>query len=405
MPQPQVGAHIVLNDGEGADIRPWTVTHTDRGSRYVQYADEARAAAAFHGESAAGNFVGPSNYHDAVVPAASPGLDAPVDPPVAGPPPDFSPPTDPDATGSVERFLEAALAQEGDDYVFNAHTDPNDPDPDAFDCSELVEWAAAQTGVKMGEASFYQYLELKNANHLMSVEDAMNTPGALLFSFSTEPVPGGGRPEKAHVAISLGDGRTIEAMGTNYGVRQADAEGRFNYAGLIPGMDYSEYVDVDALLNPTEPAFSPMPDPNAHLDAAALNEGGVDTDVDMLPDHFEVKYGLDPEEPDSDGDGITDGYELIMIGSRPDIADSDFDQLSDGIELLLGLDPTVADNPDPSAGLMPSEDLLLDSDGDGLSDWGEVLAGTDFRNPDTDGDMVLDGDEFMAGSDALSADA
>jgi len=68
------------------------------------------------------------------------------------------------------------------------------------------------------------------------VEQALKTPGALLFNFSSEPKPGGGRPGQAHVAISLGDGRTIEARGKKYGVGTFDAGDRFKYAAVIPGM-------------------------------------------------------------------------------------------------------------------------------------------------------------------------
>jgi len=41
----------------------------------------------------------------------------------------------------------------------------------------------------------------------------------------------------------------------------------------------------------------------------------------------------------------------------------------------------------------------LDSDGDGLQDWFEILSGTDPNNPDTDGDLLLDGDEISLGLD------
>ena len=159
-------------------------------------------------------------------------------------------------------------------------------------------------------------------------------------------------------------------------------------------------------LPPDPPAPDPpAPDRTGDLAEAAANAGGVDTDHDMLPDHFEIKYGLDPHEADTDGDGITDGYELIVLGTNPDLADSDFDGLSDGLELSLGLDPTVADNPDPDAAWDTPDDMTLDSDGDGITDWGEHLAGTDPHNADTDHDGVLDGDELAAHTDPLTANS
>ena len=271
---------------------------------------------------------------------------------------------------------------------------------------------------------------MEDANAITSVDEALRTPGALLFTFDPPPVRGGGRPPKAHVAVSLGDGRTIEAMGTKYGIKVADANpDRWTNAAIIPEFR-GQRVDMDDVMtwvgrdddaatmlygtpmDPTpyddgappapapEPPPPPAPDPLAE---AAANAGGVDTDADMLPDHFETKYALDPNDPDTDGDGITDGYELIVLGTEADLADSDFDGIGDGLELSYGLDPTKADNPDVDQPLEAPDDLTLDSDGDGISDWGEELAGTDAHNADTDGDGILDGDELVDHSDPLTA--
>jgi cell wall-associated NlpC family hydrolase len=394
---------------QGADIRPWTVTHDDRGSRYAKFADDARAASAAHGEPATGNFDGPANYHDDPVPAGGGGGD-----PFTGPVPDFDGdaggggglPAMPAAQGSVQRFLEAALAQEGDTYVFDAQADDNDPDPDKFDCSELVEWAAEQAGApEVAEASYLQYLQFKEAGTLIPVEQAINTPGAVLFRFPDhEPRPGEGRQDGSHVAISLGDGRTFEAMSPSAGIGFNEAADRgFNYAALIPGLDYAGGVTT---LEPM-PAPAPAPAPPNPLDIAAWNSGSVDTDRDGLPDFFETQYGLNPEVPDTDGDGITDGYELVVIGAKADRADTDFDQMSDGLEIALGYNPLVADNPDPDVQMLIPDELHVDTDGDGLTDWLEELAGTNPENPDTDADGVLDGDQYMFGQkvDPLGAGA
>lgn len=136
----------------------------------------------------------------------------------------------------VRTFLDEALRQAGDPYVWGAHTSPTDADPGAFDCSELVRWAAARAGVQVPDGSWLQYLDLKEKGALVPVEQALRTPGALLFSFSSEPKPGGGRPSEAHVAISLGDGRTIEARGREHGVGVFEAGDRFEYGAVIPGL-------------------------------------------------------------------------------------------------------------------------------------------------------------------------
>ncbi|CAM3910716.1 NlpC/P60 family protein [Kibdelosporangium persicum] len=136
----------------------------------------------------------------------------------------------------VQAFLNAAVAQTGDKYVFGHEVSMGDRNPSTFDCSELVEWAAAQAGVKVPDGSWLQYRDLAKSGTTMSVEQALKTPGALLFSFSSDPMSGG-RPSAAHVAISLGNGKTIEAKGTQYGVGSWEANTkRFQYAGYLPEM-------------------------------------------------------------------------------------------------------------------------------------------------------------------------
>ena len=129
----------------------------------------------------------------------------------------------------------------------------------------------------------------------------------------------------------------------------------------VPATPAGAHVpDAPDVPDPADPAVRPDV-----LAGAAANAGGVDSDGDMLPDHFEIRYGLDPGEADTDGDGITDGYELIVLGTDATLADSDFDGMSDGLELSLGFDPTVADNPDPDAVVEAPDDLSVDTDGDG----------------------------------------
>lgn len=75
----------------------------------------------------------------------------------------------------------------------------------------------------------------------------------------------------------------------------------------------------------------------------------LDSDMDGLTDQEEEELGSDPNNPDSDGDGIIDG-------SDPDLVDKD-------------------------------------SDMDGLTDREEEELGTDPNNPDTDGDGIIDGSD------------
>jgi cell wall-associated NlpC family hydrolase len=140
---------------------------------------------------------------------------------------------------TTQAFLSNALSQQGKPYVYGATAQISDPNPPAFDCSELTKWAAARAGDPIPDGATAQYLYIRDHGDTMSVQQALHTPGALLFHFSHEPKNLGDIPADGHVAISLGDGvHTIEARGHAYGTNVFDnAGGRsFNFAGMIPGM-------------------------------------------------------------------------------------------------------------------------------------------------------------------------
>lgn len=123
-----------------------------------------------------------------------------------------------------------ALTQRGDPYVFGAEAEFSDPNPDRFDCSELVQWAAARLGVVFADGAENQRNTCRNAGTLIPVSRGIHTRGALLFRVDAPPGD--------HVAISLGDGRTIEARGKDFGVNVFDATGRtWTDAGIVPGFD------------------------------------------------------------------------------------------------------------------------------------------------------------------------
>jgi hypothetical protein len=154
------------------------------------------------------------------------------------------------------------MDQVGDQYVFGAEVSETDPNPSVWDCAEFTQWSAYQVGAEIPGSSFEQYLDLKAKGLVIPVEQGMNTPGALLFHFSAEPTPGGGRPSQAHVALSLGDGTTVEAQSSNVGVIVDDnAAGRFEYAALLPNVDYSGASMAAAVAMPAAAtALAPMAD-------------------------------------------------------------------------------------------------------------------------------------------------
>jgi cell wall-associated NlpC family hydrolase len=304
----------------------------------------------------------------------------------------------------LRKFVDDALSQTGDPYVWASEAQVDDDNPDAFDCSELVQWAAGRIGVDMPDGSWLQYLKLKEQGLVIPVEEAANTPGALLFSFSSEPVPGGGRPSSAHVAISLGDGNTIEARGTRYGVGSWEIGDRFDFAAVLPGFaDVTASAGADTAL-----LTAPPPSPTA----------GPDSDMDGVSDPFEMAQGTDPLRADSDIDGLTDGFEF-SLGLNAMMLDTDADGLSDGYEARIGANALSADTDGDGV----TDDLELvsarapfaatgaagaggpDVDGDGLSAALEAALGTDANAIDSDLDGLNDDMEMAAGTNPLDADS
>ncbi|MEM9607066.1 MAG: NlpC/P60 family protein [Actinomycetota bacterium] len=276
-----------------------------------------------------------------------------------------------DERASLARFVQAVSDQYGDRFEYGAEVDLDDPDPDAFDSSELVEWAAHQAGADLPDGSWRQYKHLAGDGHGVSVDEAANTPGALLFWFSDEPFEVEGRPRISHVAVSLGEGVLVEATtGTDRTVRIESLQGRFTHAAVIPEFEGQTLTDDQV---------------NRLLEGQSWQQ--VDHEVMTAVDTTDP---LPPEEPafiDTDGDGLSDAHEEARDGD-PTKFDSDGDGLSDGVETML-------------RAASGEQRQRLDTDGDGLWDEAERRHGTDLTNADTDGDGMLDSLEVLLGTDPL----
>lgn len=77
----------------------------------------------------------------------------------------------------------------------------------------------------------------------------------------------------------------------------------------------------------------------------------LDSDGDGLINSLELAAGADPNNPDTDADGLNDGLEALTWKTNPLLADTDGDGLKDGVEVERGTNP-----------------LLRDTDGDGIDD-------------------------------------
>lgn len=159
---------------------------------------------------------------------------------------------------------------------------------------------------------------------------------------------------------------------------------------------------------------------------AGSNPLNPDTDGGGVPDGWEVKYGLDPTNPDDDTyDMDNDGWSNLKeweVGTNPLRANTDDDvypiDSTDPDPLIpeyeQGYENGTNKNPRPRPPLLDRDlDTLPDihepffatdpdvpdADNDGLLDGYEVRARTDPHDPDTDDDGLLDGQEVKKNDD------
>ena len=151
-------------------------------------------------------------------------------------------------------------------------------------------------------------------------------------------------------------------------------------------VDWYPDSDGDGLSNALEAQLG-WADPN---DANSFAPGRTDREIYL--------YGDPGSTADSDKDGLTDHYELKVLGTDPTNFDTDGDLLPDGWEVEYW-----DGQGDPFNPFAPN-DPNADSDGDGATDLDEAIHGTDPTNPDTDGDGTPDKEEIDNGGDPNSAD-
>ncbi len=138
-----------------------------------------------------------------------------------------------------------------------------------------------------------------------------------------------------------------------------------------------------------------------------------DFDLDGLTNLGEYLNGTNPNNPDTDGDGLNDGAEILIYLTNATNPDTDGDGLTDGLEINLHdtdpLDPDSDDDLIPDAwevshDLYPLNplDASLDLDGDGFTTVQEYTYNTDPHDYDTDNDGYSDWEEILAGTDPLN---
>jgi peptidoglycan hydrolase-like protein with peptidoglycan-binding domain len=214
-------------------------------------------------------------------------------------------------------IIEIARQHIGEDYILGAiaplantkHTGP-------WDCAEFASWCAYQAYAiiyavrppdpRLGESySGWWYEDAKTVGRQISVDEALITPGAILCRKPRRS----GSPRIGHVAISLGNGSTIEAKDRATGVAEVDgARNRLWDRGVcIPGVEYSSSRSRVRLAPLTAPLvlddpFRRGPDVAAlqnALAAAGVEPGGIDGVFGHLTyaavANFQARAGLVPD--------------------------------------------------------------------------------------------------------------
>jgi hypothetical protein len=138
---------------------------------------------------------------------------------------------------------------------------------------------------------------------------------------------------------------------------------------------------------------------NPDSDGDGVTDGAEDIDRDSLSNAEEVEAGTDLQAYDTDNDSLGDGAELIVFSTSPTKSDTDGDGLPDSVEInSTALDPTDATTHGSS------NDATGDLDGDGLDNARELELGTRLNSTDTDGDGVSDATEVATNSNPLESD-
>jgi len=222
------------------------------------------------------------------------------------------------------------------------------------------------------------------------VPEATNTPGGSQaaqeilneLALLNEPEKEKKDTSSQRSGQTAGSGKTSNWLGKAFHGNSEEGSGFDS-----DGDGYTDELENSAGTNPNDPQSVPPP-PQIKLSGRMQ---AIDKDMDGFSNTKELQKGTDPEIPDTDGDGVADGLE-IMAGTNPldpnsSPVDSDNDGLSDSLEASRSTD---------------SQDQ--DSDHDGINDGLEVILHSDPLAVDTDGDGILDGKEYELGSDPAQSE-
>jgi len=203
---------------------------------------------------------------------------------------------------------------------------------------------------------------------------------------------------RANGFILLSDrSKYVYQTDTNLTVIERRTKMSAEFLDFVPDVD----SDADGLPNWWEYAFG--------LDMDNSLDASIDHDSDGLSALTEYEIGTEEGNEDTDSDGLSDGYEYNTYGTDPTVADADNDGLLDGQEEELGTDPNNIDSDEDGLGdyeeimTYNTNPLETDTDLDGMEDAYEITFGLDANvndaSSDLDGDGLTNIEEHDVGSD------
>ncbi len=195
---------------------------------------------------------------------------------------------------------------------------------------------------------------------------------------------GGAISASATALIGVPNGRASLFTWSGFG---GGADGALGGTGGIAPLGVTSFKGSVGLFKIYDRALTEAEADEAYLKVAdRITES--DSDFDGLPDFWETRFFGDLAQSSADNnddDGLTN-LEELFTGSNPTLADSDADGLDDDVEISLA-EPTDVNNPDTDGdGLTDGEEvngnpssnpLIVDSDFDGFDDFFEVWIGSD----------------------------
>ena len=182
--------------------------------------------------------------------------------------------------------------------------------------------------------------------------------------------------------------------------RSSDSDSLLDWEERLLGTDlYTKDSDNDSM----DDAFEFV----HQFDPLNVTDATLDADSDLLSNATEYRLKLNPRLMDSNNNGISDALEdrdfdglsnlaeIQTHGTDPTQPDTDDDGLFDGWEISNGYNPLVDNGTDAD----PNNNFDADPEGDGLVNYVEADHGSSTNFSDSDGNGISDAAEIQQGSD------